>query len=104
MILRPPLSTRTDTRFPHTTPFRSLGKLPRRDSDREREYQPIERQRLHATRNVDADAMMNAANDGMKLLIPGDGEAGCERRRGVGAGRTARGTGAQHRWVEGGGP
>src|SRR3546814_16311281 len=28
MILRPPRSTRTDTRFPYTTLFRSLARLP----------------------------------------------------------------------------
>ena len=34
---------------------------------------------------------MNAADDGMKLPIPGDSEAGCERRRGIGADRPASG-------------
>ena len=81
-----------------------FGKLPRRDSNSEREYQPVERQRLNATRNVDADAVMNAADDGMKLPIPDDGEAGCERRRGIGAGRAQRGPGTQHRRIEGGRP
>jgi hypothetical protein len=49
-----------------------LGKLLRRDRDGERKYQPVERQRLNPTRNVDADAVINAADDGMKLPIPGD--------------------------------
>ncbi len=81
-----------------------LGNLPRRDGNGEWEYQPVERQRLDATRNVDADAVMNAPDDGMKLPIPGDSEAGCDRRRGVGAGRAPRGPGAQYRRIEGGRP
>src|SRR3546814_7706798 len=43
MILRPPRSTRTDTRFPYTTLFRSLARLPgiavQRDQGQERYIQ-----------------------------------------------------------------
>src|SRR3546814_9001068 len=31
MVRRPPRATRTDTRFPYTTLFRSLARRPRRD-------------------------------------------------------------------------
>src|SRR3546814_1730078 len=34
MILRPPISTRTDTRFPYTTLFRSRGPSPYADDSR----------------------------------------------------------------------
>ena len=81
-----------------------LGKLLRRDGNGERKYQPVERQRLDATRNIDADAVMSAADDGMKLPIPGYSEAGCERRRGIGAGGAPCGPGAQYRRIEGGRP
>jgi hypothetical protein len=71
-----------------------LGELPRRDSNGEREYQPIEQQRLDATRNVDADAIMDAADDGMKPPISRDSETGHERRRNIGAGGARNGSGA----------
>ncbi|HEV7311319.1 hypothetical protein [Sphingopyxis sp.] len=49
-----------------------LGKLPRPDGNGEREYQPIERQRRTASRNVNPNAVVNAADDGMKLSGAGD--------------------------------
>lgn len=73
------------------------SKLPWRDGDSEREYQPIDRQRLDNTRNVDADTVMNAAYNSVKLAIPRDGQAGRERRRGGGARRALRGPRVQYR-------
>ncbi len=81
-----------------------LGKLLWGNRDGEREYQPIERQCRIASGNVDADTMMNAADNGMKSTAARDGEGGCERRRFSGGDAPPSRTRPQHRWIEGDGP
>lgn len=82
-----------------------LDKLLRRDRDGKGEYQPIERQRRRARgNNINANAMMDAADDNMKLSVIGDRQRRYERSPSISARHAPRGLGAQHRRIEGGRP
>src|SRR3546814_1623641 len=90
MIRRPPRSTRTDTLFPYTTLFRSLGR--RRDRFGDRKAGPYRlcgrRQRRRRYRNVVRRLAVAGGDDDRSRPLdpldrPGHGGASEDARRGI---------------------
>src|SRR3546814_10562786 len=89
MIRRPPRSTRTDTLFPYTTLFRSVGRV-QRDELKERrgllaDLDPLTLDILRHLRLGQADAVLHV--DGIDVRIGTDGEGHRQRIAAVVAAR-----------------
>lgn len=77
-----------------------LGKLLSRMGDGDEKNQSIDWRRRAAFRNIDADAVVDTADHGVKLLPAHDSQTIVDRARTVSVSSLSNWPGTQHRWVE----